>query len=162
MKPASAFLLGLIVTAASPAPAQSASGAAPSQLPRATFVAEMDGEFRKMDANGDKVVSKAELEASQRHAAAAAAAQRVRLLFKQLDEDSDGKLTAREFESLAATESQSVPNVLPMLERFDGNRDGRISLVEYRAATQANFDRMDADRDGVVSAAELKAAGIVK
>jgi Ca2+-binding EF-hand superfamily protein len=47
-----------------------------------------------------------------------------------------------------------------MIARFDGNHDGSISLVEYRAGTLANFDRLDADKDGVVTAAEMRTGGI--
>jgi Ca2+-binding EF-hand superfamily protein len=49
-----------------------------------------------------------------------------------------------------------------MLQRFDSNHDGVISLVEYRAGTLANFDKLDTDKDGVVTPAEMKAGGLIK
>jgi hypothetical protein len=49
-----------------------------------------------------------------------------------------------------------------MLGREDGNRDGRISMIEHRTATLANFDRLDTDKDGIVTPAEMKAGGIIK
>jgi len=54
------------------------------------------------------------------------------------------------------------PNPAPILAQHDLNKDGRITLVEFRTAKLANFDRMDADKDGIVSIAEMKAAGLVK
>ena len=46
------------------------------------------------------------------------------------------------------------------MAELDTDRDGSITLVEYRIATQGNFDRIDSDRDGVVTDAEMLAAGI--
>ena len=48
----------------------------------------------------------------------------------------------------------------PVMAELDTDRDGVITLVEYRIATQGNFDRIDSDRDGVVTNAEMLAAGI--
>ena len=45
---------------------------------------------------------------------------------------------------------------------FDLNRDGSVTLVEYRTAKLVNFDRMDSDKDGVVSPAEMKAAPLLR
>ena len=56
--------------------------------------------------------------------------------------------------------NEQAPNAAPMIQRFDTNRDSKISQVEYRAGTLANFDRLDADKDGVVTAAEMKAGGL--
>jgi len=67
-------------------------------------------------------------------------------------------LSATEFSKLMS--APPTADATPMLTREDGNRDQKISLVEHRAATLANFDRIDADKDGVVTAAEMKAGGI--
>ena len=48
------------------------------------------------------------------------------------------------------------------MEGWDANRDGSVTLVEYRAGKLVNFDRMDTDKDGIVSAAEMRAAGIIR
>ncbi len=42
-----------------------------------------------------------------------------------------------------------------MLERYDGDKDGKISLVEYETGRQSMFSRIDADGNGALSFAEL-------
>ena len=41
------------------------------------------------------------------------------------------------------------------LARMDGNRDGRIALVEYQDWLSYGFDAMDRNHDGLLSPAEL-------
>jgi hypothetical protein len=41
------------------------------------------------------------------------------------------------------------------LARMDGDRDGRIALVEYQDWLSYAFDAMDRNRDGVLSPTEL-------
>ena len=137
-----------------------ASPAAAKPLPRAQFIADMDAQFRKMDTNGDGVVTRTEVEATERANAAALATQRNRALFAELDKNHDGQLSPAEFAAMAGP--QTHPDAGPILTRFDTNRDGRIGLVEYRVVTQANFDKLDVDKDGVLSLAEMRAGGIIK
>ena len=40
--------------------------------------------------------------------------------------------------------------------------EGAITLIEYRVATQGNFDRIDTDRDGTITPVEMRAGGIVR
>ena len=161
---AAAFLaVGLMIAAA--ASAQPAAKPTPQQtaaapVPRTEFIKAMDGEFGKMDADKDKLVTRAEIEQFQRATGLVEARMRARALFATLDTDRNGQLSVTEFERTAATPPPA--NAAPVLSAGDLNRDGRISLVEYRTAKLANFDRMDADKDGVVSVAEMKAAGLVK
>jgi len=42
-----------------------------------------------------------------------------------------------------------------MLQRFDSDKDGKVSLSEYEAGRQMMFGRMDADGNGSVSFAEI-------
>jgi hypothetical protein len=144
--------------------AATAASAEAKRLPslsRAEFVAAMDVEFRKLDLDNDRVAQPAEIVQSQGKAQAAAAVQRLDSVFKQLDKDKDGKLSAGEFRAIAVGQKQTS-DPTPVLSRFDTNRDRKIGIVEYRAATQANFDRIDTDRDGIVSGPEMQAAGLVK
>lgn len=143
-----------------PRPTSAPNVAAPVPVPRTAFIQTMDAEFANMDADKNKVVTRAEIEQFQRAAGAIRARDRARTLFARLDSDRNGRLSIAEFERLAAAPAR--PNAAPTLAQADLNRDGRITLVEYRTAKLANFDRMDADKDGVVSVAELKAAGIAK
>lgn len=118
----------------------------------------MDSEFRKMDADRNGQLTRAEIEQFQTLQAAAQAEARNRAMFKQLDTDKNGLLNAKEFSKIASPPSAS--NGQPMIARMDGNRDGQVSLVEHRTATVSNFDRLDTDKNGVVTAAEMKAGGI--
>ena len=145
--------------ARAPAPARTVKSTA-VPVPRTTFIQTMDSEFRKMDANKNNIVTRIEIEQFQRAASALEAQSRVRALFAQLDTDRSGHLSPAEFGKMAAT--PPPPNAAPVLGQADLNRDGTITLVEYRTVKLANFDRMDTDKDGIVSVAEMKAAGLVR
>ncbi|HET7815950.1 MAG TPA: hypothetical protein VFK58_00015 [Sphingomicrobium sp.] len=149
--------------AARPAPAAGAAQPARPQpaanrpVSRSVFLANMDAEFRKMDADKNGTVTRAELEAFQRAVSVLQIQARNRALFARLDRDRNGHLSAAEFAALNAAPPK--PDPAPMLGRFDANRDQSISLVEYRTGTLANFDRMDTDKDGIVRPEEMRAAG---
>ncbi len=81
---------------------------------------------------------------------------RQRAIFATLDGDRNGQLSFAEFSRVPVNPPPTNPDVLM---RFDTNKDGKVSLIEHRTVTLANFDRMDTDKDGVVSAAEMKAGG---
>jgi hypothetical protein len=137
-----------------------AQTAAVKPIPRAQFIAEMDGQFRTIDTDKNGQLSRAEIEQYQKISADADAKARNRALFAELDANKNGQLSASEFAKLAAP--APAANAQPMLTQEDSNRDSQISLAEHRAATLANFDRLDTDRNGVVTAAEMKAAGIAR
>ena len=120
----------------------------------------MDAEFKRLDGNADGTATRQEIQASQRQTLAAVAMQRNRQIFGQLDKDRSGQLSAAEFAALAAAPPE--PNAAPLLAMWDSNKDGRVTLIEFRSATQANFDRMDTDKDGIVSVVEMRASGIIK
>lgn len=159
-------LLSLAALAA-PVTAQPAKPAATSAqrqaedqpIPRTLFLSNMDTQFRSMDSDRNGSLSRKELEDYQRAEAAAQAQARTRELFTRLDTDRNGVLTPAEFSKLI-TPNANAANAAPLLQRFDSNRDGTISLVEYRAGTLVNFDNLDTDKDGIVTAAEMKAGGI--
>lgn len=163
----SIVLLTLALLVAHPATAQQSTKPTPPAnpapavpVPRTEFIRTMDGEFGKMDADKNKVVTRTEIEQFQRATGLMAARARARALHAQLDLDKNGQLSIAEFERMAATPAS--PNPAPILNQTDLNRDGSITLIEYRTAKLANFDRMDSDKDGVVSVEEMKAIGLVK
>ena len=128
-------------------------------IPRVQFIADMDAQFRKIDADKNGQLARIEIEQFQKLTALAEAQTRNRALFAQLDADKNGQLSLAEFAKVNAP--SPAANATPMLSREDGNRDGQISLVEHRTATLANFDRLDTDKDGIVTPTEMKAGGIV-
>lgn len=157
-------LTGLVLasTAASAALAQNPSRPASVQpLTRTSFIATMDAEYQKLDTNRDGNVTKNEVEANQRRIAAEAAAQRARAVFSQIDTDRNGQLSVAEFIKANTDQLKKVDGAAVM-GRLDGNRDQKVTLVEYRILTLAGFDRLDLDRDGILTATEQRAGGLVK
>ena len=146
-------LFVLALAASSAAFAQSAS------LPRAQFITEMDGQFRKIDADKDGNLTRIEIEQFQKASIVAASQARNRALFVSLDSDRNGQISATEFLRVP----MSTPNANPaQILNFDMSRDGKVSLIEHRTGTLANFDRLDTDKDGNVSPAEGRAGGVIK
>lgn len=138
----------------------SSAVAAPPSIPRTQFLAEMDAQFRKMDADKNGQLTRTEIEQYQKLTAIAEAQARNRAFFAQLDADKNGQISPTEFAKVTAPTAPA--NAQPMIARMDSNRDSQINLVEHRAATLANFDRLDADKDGIVTPTEMKAGGIAK
>ena len=133
--------------------------AAPEPLTRQTFIAQMDAEFKRLDGDGNGMVVAEEIVASQQQAAQAEAIRQNQQVFAQLDRDGNGMLSPQEFAALA--NPSAIPtDASPLMTQFDTDKDGIITLVEYRISTQANFDRVDSDRDGVITDMEMRAAGI--
>ena len=152
MRHPSLFLLALALSSA-------AVGQGPASLPRAQFIADMDGQFRKMDADRDGQVSRLEIEQFQKASIVAASRARNRQLFAGLDTDKNGQISSTEFLRVP----MNTPNTNPQqILNFDSGRDGKVSLLEHRTATLANFDRLDTDKDGNVSVAEGRAGGVIK
>lgn len=151
---------GTLAAQAGTSPKPQRAHAGPVPVPRAAFIATMDGEFLKMDADKNNIVTKKEIEDYQRAMSAVAVDNRRRSLFALLDADHNGTITPQEFARL-----QLPPppiNSAPILAQTDLNRDGQVTLVEHRTAKLANFDKMDTDKDGVVSIVEMRAAGLIK
>lgn len=132
----------------------------PVPIPRTTFLATMDAEFKRMDSDQNGKVTQAEIEQFERSAALIQVQARNRALFTQLDFDKNGQLSAEEFSKLPM--QTPLPNGVALLAQFDQNRDRSVTIVEYRTVKLSNFDRLDTDKDGVASLAEMKAAGIIK
>ena len=136
-------------------------GPASAPLARATFIATMDAEYKKLDTNSDGMVTRQEIDAKQQRIAAAAVTQRARAIFSQLDTDRNGQVSAEEFIRANLAQIKKVDGT-GVMNRLDANRDQKVSGVEYRILTLTNFDRLDADRDGILTVAEQRAGGLVK
>ena len=132
--------------------------AGPQPIIRANFLAQMDAQFGRIDADKNGQLTRTEIEQFEKDKALAERLARNEALFEQLDTNKNGQLSAKEFAKQVTAPPQ--PSATPMLLREDSNRDGQVSLVEHRISTLTNFDRLDSDKDGVVSAAEMKAGGI--
>lgn len=128
-------------------------------LTRQDFVAQMDAQFAQFDADGNGMVVAEEIAASQRQGFVAEALRQNSALFGQLDANRDGVLGPEEFARLVNPQAIAV-DPGPLMQVFDTDQDGVVTLVEYRIATQANFDRTDSDRNGVITSSEMQAAGI--
>ena len=135
--------------------APAAQPAGPQPILRASFLAQMDAQFSKMDGDKNGYATPAEIEQFEKEKALTEAEARNAAWFDRLDVNKNGQLSAKEFAKMVA--EPKAASAQPMLSREDGNRDGQISLVEHRTSTLANFDRVDADKDGVVSVEEMKA-----
>jgi Ca2+-binding EF-hand superfamily protein len=154
-------VFGAILLGAGAAVSAHAQGVvAPAPVPRTAFISIMDTEFKQMDADKNGILTKKEIEDFQRATAILVAQRRNVALFQALDKDKNGQLSPAEFANLPM--SIPAPNAAPVLAQTDTNRNGSITMVEYRTGKLASFDRMDSDKDGIVSIAEMKAAGIIK
>ena len=130
-------------------------------LGRAAFIASMDSEYRRLDANNDGSATRAEVEANQRRILADVATRNAQAQFARIDTDRNGQISSAEFLRAAAGSPQRV-DVTRQMGRLDANRDGKVTIVEYRTLTVANFDRLDTDKDGILSAAEQRAGGYAR
>lgn len=150
----------LLSVMAIPAAAQNtASGGEP--LSRADFISQMDMEFSRLDGDGNGFINPEEIVSSQRQAAQTEALRQNAQVFAGLDKDGNGQLSAQEFATLANPDAIPV-TAEPLMQQFDSDRDGIITLVEYRIATQGNFNSVDSDRNGIITDAEMRAGGIVR
>lgn len=106
--------------------------------------------FDEIDADKDGKVSAAELEA---HRAAR---------FAAADANGDGALDAAELSAMqmARMQDRMADRAARMIERLDGDADGRLSAEEMAAmeAPERAFGRADADGDGALTKAEVEAA----
>lgn len=150
--------LTIFATISATAAARPAGPPGNQALARGQFAAEMDAEFRRMDADHSGILTRKEIERHQRRRAIERARASNRAMFSQLDSDGNGQLSKPEFARIATP--APVSNAEPLLARMDSNRDAQVSPAEHRAATMANFDRIDRDGDGTVTAAEMKSGGL--
>ena len=148
---------------AAPAPAPKAATPAPAAQPltRAAMTKQIDGAFKTVDTNGDGTLSAAEIGAAELKVLqqrAGAVRSRMDAEFTKLDTNHDGQLSKVEFMAATPQGPTTAPNGAPVLARFDKNKDGKVTIDEYRAPQLATFDRLDTNHDGTISATERQAA----
>lgn len=112
----------------------------------------MKQRFEKLDTNGDKSVSKEELQA--------ALANRGEGRQGRGGKDGAGKGKGKDGAGKGSKggRGQSMMDPSKMIERVDKNNDGVISADEAPEKMKQRFDRIDADSSGTISVDELKAA----
>jgi Ca2+-binding EF-hand superfamily protein len=140
------------------ASAASAQTTASQPRTRAQVTQNLDAKFKLLDSNQDGSVTKAEMQAAEARAkqeAEARLATQADQSFAKLDTDKNGQLSLAEFKaSLPPVRTRPVDTVL---QRFDSNKDGKVTLQEFGAPTLAVFDRFDTNKDGTISDQERNA-----
>jgi EF hand domain-containing protein len=148
---------------AGPAAADEASGQSPGagahmkqrckddpEKCRAAMQQKADAWWKKVDADGDGTISKAEAEAN---------APRLARDFDKVDANHDGKITREELEAAGKQARQARGK--EWWDKVDPDHDGSISKAEAEANAPRlakNFDKVDTNHDGKITPEELKAA----
>lgn len=109
-----------------------------------------DKHFKKLDADGDGKVTRAE------HA------QGAQKMFAKADGNGDGIVTAAEMDAIKASygdkPAQTQLSAAEKIRVIDQNGDGQLTAAEHTAGSEAMFAKADTDGDGVLSESECKAA----
>ena len=152
----SAAALAIGTALATPATAQDK----PTQMvTRASLTAQLQANFKALDANGDGSIDAKEADAANASAATRAEAKvsaEMDADFTRLDTNKDKQLSLAEFKAMA-------PKVNPVaaaqsIGRMDSNKDQKLSFSEFSGVPLAAFDRLDTNKDGTISDAERTAA----
>ncbi len=101
--------------------------------------------LKKLDANGDGVITREEFAAGKGKR------------FARLDADGNGKVTVAEIDSAVAKKLERKKYRLRyrMLSRLDADGDGVITADEFRKAQMQRFNRADLDGDGRLDKKEI-------
>jgi hypothetical protein len=129
-------------------------------ITKAEISAKLDADYADMDADKDGKVTAAEIDARLVKSAEAQIGELKKereAAFAKLDTNSDGNISRAEFDERYKLPTIKQPDAKPFLDRFDANKDGAITLDEFRGPTLANFADMDANHDGTVTPAEANA-----
>jgi Ca2+-binding EF-hand superfamily protein len=123
--------------------------------------AKLDADYADMDADKDGKVTAAEIDARLVKSAEAKVEEIKKerdAAFAKLDANGDGNISRAEFDEKAKLPTIKKPDPAPFLAKFDADKDGAITLEEFRGPTLANFAEMDRDHDGTVTPAEVSLA----
>jgi hypothetical protein len=155
-----AALALIALPAAALAAQQEASSDVEKPVTKAQVSAKLDADYADMDSNADGKLTAAEIDARLVKSAGA----KIEMLkkerdaaFAKLDANGDGSISRAEFDEKAKLPTIKDADAKPFLDRFDANKDGEISLDEFRGPTLANFAKMDLNHDGTVTPAEANA-----
>ena len=122
--------------------AQSTAAPAAEAVTRASISARLDADYADLETAEDlATVTKRRDEA-----------------FKKIDANGDGQISKSEYEAGVPLPKVPPVDAAPMLARFDSDKDGAVSVAEFRAPTLTIFDKMDTNKDGTLSPAEQQAA----
>jgi hypothetical protein len=155
---AALMLAALPVAAAAAQP--EAKEEAEKPITRAEISAKLDADYADMDADKDGKVTAAEIDARLVKSAEAKIAEIKKerdAAFAKVDTNGDGNISRAEFDEKAKLPTVKQPDAKPFLARFDADKDGSMTLEEFRAPTLANFTKLDANKDGTISPAEANA-----
>ena len=138
-----------------------------ARVSQAEFVDRRVARLATMDANGDGVVAREEMQAQRQ----ARMAERRSQMFERMDVDSDGSITRAEYDAAHAQRMEQRAERGEAGERRGGrghrgahrmgmrlDRDGQgVNIEQARQRATEQFARMDADGDGFVTGAEMRA-----
>ena len=142
-----------------------------ARLSQAEFVDRRVARLTTMDANGDGVVAREEMQARRQ----ARMAERRSQMFERMDANSDGSVTRAEYDASHAQRAERMAERRAERgeagERRGGrghrgghrmgmrlDRDGQgVNIEQARQRATEQFGRMDADGDGFVTGAEMRA-----
>lgn len=118
-------------------------------LPAAAMAGSwVDDYFKQADTNGDGALSKEEMSAARMKR------------FENADTDKDGFISASELTEyhIAQMRANQDKNYARFLERFDANKDGKVSMDEIKKFDPPFFAKADTNGDGKLTKDEMKAA----
>ncbi|MBA4001199.1 EF-hand domain-containing protein [Brevundimonas sp.] len=142
-----------------------------ARVSQAEFVEQRVARLTAMDANGDGVISREEMQAQRQ----ARMGERRDSMFERMDANGDGSITRAEYD--AAHEQRSQQRAERRVEGGEAgqrrggrghrgghgmgmrlDRDGQgVTIEQARQRATEQFARMDADGDGFVTGAEMRA-----